>query len=73
MEEVRRQGINSIMVEGGPTLLKSFIKEGLYDEIRIESAPVTLGKGLPAPALPDGLKSVSRELCRENVITVFRR
>ena len=73
MEEVRRQGINSIMVEGGPTLLKSFIKEGLYDEIRIETAPVTLGKGLPAPALPDGLKSVSREVCRDNVITVFRR
>ena len=73
MEKVRRQGINSIMVEGGPTLLKSFIKEGLYDEIRIETAPVTLGAGLPAPILPDGLQSVSREMCRENVITVFRR
>lgn len=73
MEKVRSQGINSIMIEGGPTLLNSFIKEGLYDEIRIETAPVALGSGLPAPTLPDGLKMAGREMCRENLITVFRR
>lgn len=73
MKKVREQGINSIMIEGGPTLLKSFIKEGLYDEIRVESAPFALGKGLRAPELPDGLKMVSRERCRDNIITVFRR
>lgn len=73
MEKVRSQGINSIMIEGGPTLLNSFIKEGLYDEIRIETAPVALGSGLPAPTLPDRLKMAGREMCRKNLITVFRR
>ncbi len=73
MEKVRSQGINSIMIEGGPTLLNSFIEEGLYDEIRIETAPVALGSGLASPKLPEGLKLVSREVCRDNVITVFRR
>lgn len=31
-----RHGVTSLMVEGGPTLLKSFIDSGLYDRIRIE-------------------------------------
>lgn len=30
-------GITSLMVEGGRTLLNSFIEKGLYDEMRIES------------------------------------
>lgn len=42
-------GITSLMVEGGPALLASFLREGIYEEIRIETAPVRLGRGLPAP------------------------
>lgn len=33
-------GITSLMVEGGRTLLDSFIKKGLYDEMRIESSSI---------------------------------
>lgn len=77
MQKLRADGITSLMVEGGPTLLRSFIREGLFDEIRIESSPVALGHGLAAPELPlaDGtvLKTVERETCRGNIITVFRR
>jgi len=76
-KNLRADGITSLMVEGGPTLLRSFIREGLFDEIRIESSPVALGHGLAAPELPlaDGtvLKTVERETCRGNIITVFRR
>lgn len=46
------EGITSLMVEGGPTLLRSFIGEGLYDDVRIETTSVTLGKGLPSPQIP---------------------
>lgn len=46
------EGITSLMVEGGPTLLRSFIEEGLYDDVRIETTSVTLGKGLPSPQIP---------------------
>ncbi|MBD5264250.1 MAG: bifunctional diaminohydroxyphosphoribosylaminopyrimidine deaminase/5-amino-6-(5-phosphoribosylamino)uracil reductase RibD [Bacteroides sp.] len=73
MAEVRARNIISIMVEGGPTLLQSFIDEGLYDEIRIETAPLALGDGLRQPTLPDGLKFVKKFQCRSNTISLFRR
>lgn len=73
MDDLTRRGITSLMVEGGPTLLASFIREGLYDEIRIETAPAALGKGLRAPLLPPDLESVGNSSCRGNGIAVFRR
>lgn len=47
-------GIISVMVEAGPTLLKAFIDASLWDEARVEVAPVELGDdGIkPAPRLP---------------------
>lgn len=71
--DLRKEGITSLMVEGGPTLLNSFIKEGLYDEIRVETSPILLGNGLKAPALPDNLFPVNRVNCRENSIETYRR
>lgn len=44
-------GITDLMVEGGPTLLQSFIDAGLWDEARIETTPHILGHGLKAPAI----------------------
>ena len=73
MKSLHERGISSIMIEGGPTLLASFIRERLFDEIRIEEAPVALGRGIKAPELPGNLKMVSRESCRHNIITTFRR
>lgn len=61
------------MVEGGPTLLAGFISEDLYDEIRVETAPVAIGSGLRAPLIPSGLQIVERQTCRENTIMRFRR
>lgn len=43
------EGITSLMVEGGPTLLQSFINARLYDDIRIEKTDIILGKGLASP------------------------
>lgn len=45
-------GVTSLMVEGGPTLLRSFLSQGLYQAIRVEVAPVRLGKGVKAPEIP---------------------
>lgn len=42
-------GITSLMVEGGATLLKSFLQENLWNEIRRETSSAILGKGLPSP------------------------
>lgn len=53
MKELYSEGVTSLMVEGGPTLLQSFINLGLYDDVRIETAQKKLGTGLPAPNLND--------------------
>lgn len=73
VEQLRKDGISSLMVEGGPTLLKSFIEARLFDEIRIETAPVVLGDGLRAPEVPEGLRCVHNESIRGNVVSTFRR
>ncbi len=54
IESACRRGLNSILVEAGPTFLKAMIKAGLWDSIRVEISPVTLGKsgGNRAPELP---------------------
>lgn len=52
MKRLYSEGVTSLMVEGGPTLLKSFIKEGLYDDVRVEVSPKKLGRGLPSPEAP---------------------
>lgn len=52
MKELYADGITSLMVEGGPSLLQSFIDIALFDDIKVEISPKTLGSGLPAPAIP---------------------
>lgn len=72
LKSIAREGITSIMVEGGPTFLQSFISDGLYDEIRVEISPKSLVKGLSAPAIPEGLTVCSVCQIRENTIITFR-
>lgn len=45
----RDYGITSLMVEGGSSTLNGFIDNGLFDEMRIETSPINLGKGIAAP------------------------
>ncbi|WP_226995308.1 bifunctional diaminohydroxyphosphoribosylaminopyrimidine deaminase/5-amino-6-(5-phosphoribosylamino)uracil reductase RibD [Candidatus Symbiothrix dinenymphae] len=51
MKELYEQGIQSLIVEGGPTLQQSFIDAGLCDEVRVEVSDVRLGVGVKAPDL----------------------
>ena len=39
----------SLLVEGGASLHQSFLDNGLWDELQIETAPVTLGNGVKVP------------------------
>ncbi len=43
--------IQSVIVEGGAQILKSFIEADLWDEARIFISPKTFEKGIPAPAI----------------------
>lgn len=73
VELLRKEGITSLMVEGGAKLLQSFIKDGLYDEVRIEESPKLIGEGVKSPTVPEDVYPVAREICRDNVITLYRR
>lgn len=54
LHRLRDEGVTSLLVEGGAALLQSFINSGLWDEARIEVAPVKLGdRGTAqAPVIP---------------------
>lgn len=51
--------IQSLMVEGGTTLLQSFIDSGLWDEMFVEHSARVLGEGVKSPAIPKGIKKTS--------------
>ncbi|MBD5352041.1 MAG: bifunctional diaminohydroxyphosphoribosylaminopyrimidine deaminase/5-amino-6-(5-phosphoribosylamino)uracil reductase RibD [Bacteroides sp.] len=42
LRKLYEQGVTSLLIEGGPTLQRSFIAEGLVDEIRREISPTPL-------------------------------
>jgi diaminohydroxyphosphoribosylaminopyrimidine deaminase/5-amino-6-(5-phosphoribosylamino)uracil reductase len=43
LDELSRRGIAQLLVEGGPTVITSFLKQGLADEIYVYIAPKILG------------------------------
>ena len=53
MNQLYSKGITSVLVEGGAEVLESFIREGLWDVARVETAPFALGNlgSKKAPAL----------------------
>lgn len=55
LTELYARRIQSILVEGGSTLIQGFIQAQAWDEVHIEIAPITLGDGVKAPTLPEGL------------------
>lgn len=68
LHKLYSEGITSILVEGGPTLLKSFIKLNIWDLARIEVSPLPLNqKGCaPAPSLP-GIPVSSRRISSNTI------
>lgn len=64
LKTLYREGINSLLVEGGATLHRSFLEQDLWDEMRIETSPIRLGRGvaaaLPAAGATAGIKIVNR-------------
>ncbi len=52
IDDLYQQGIQSLIVEGGRQTHESFIEAGLWDEIRVETGPMTVTDGTQAPQLP---------------------
>jgi 2,5-diamino-6-(ribosylamino)-4(3H)-pyrimidinone 5'-phosphate reductase len=47
LSELGKRGIRSLMVEGGSTVIGSFVREGLFDDLFIYFAPLVIGGGPP--------------------------
>lgn len=73
MEECRRDSLQSLLVEGGAATHRAFIDSGLWDEIRVETTPVALGRGTRAAALPADIEVKSHDIYDGNAITVYRK
>ena len=73
MECLYKRKVQSLIVEGGAITHRKFIEAGLWDEIRRELSPMTVGDGTPAPHLPADIAIVSHHHYADNTITVYRR
>ena len=72
MDDLYQHGIQSLIVEGGRQTHESFMAAGLWDEIRVETAPITVADGTKAPQLPSDAEVVAQHDYDKNVITSFR-
>lgn len=57
--------IQSLLVEGGTTLLQSFIDSELWDEMFVEHSEKVLGEGVKSPVIPKG--TVMRTEMRDGI------
>ena len=60
--------LQSVIIEGGPTLLQSFIDAGCYDEIRlIENTILRIGDGLAAPCFKAAVSQATIQLLNDRI------
>jgi diaminohydroxyphosphoribosylaminopyrimidine deaminase / 5-amino-6-(5-phosphoribosylamino)uracil reductase len=52
LADLYKRKIQSVFIEGGPTLFKSLIEEGYWDEARVFIGPAWFGEGVKAPEFP---------------------
>lgn len=57
LHHLYERGVQRLLVEGGSTLLQSFIDSELWDEAHVETADFPLGKGVKAPTLKNEAKN----------------
>lgn len=65
------RGIQSVIIEGGPCLLTSFIKNGTWDEARIFISKKILSQGLKAPVIPG--TCLSKDIAGEDELLIFQK
>lgn len=72
MDDLYQHVIQSLIVEGGRQTHDSFIKAGLWDEIRVETSPITVSDGTRAPQLPADVQLYNMVEYGGNIITSYR-
>ncbi|MBR5653850.1 MAG: bifunctional diaminohydroxyphosphoribosylaminopyrimidine deaminase/5-amino-6-(5-phosphoribosylamino)uracil reductase RibD [Prevotella sp.] len=73
LKDMYAEGIQSLMVEGGRRTLQSFLDAGLWDELRVETSPLTVGDGTQAPELPATVMPIAHKTIDGNKICYYKK
>lgn len=73
LQDLYNAGKAILLVEGGATLIRDFIAQGLWDEIRVIRSANALNAGISAPELPDGLFLREEFVLQIDTIRTFAR
>ena len=71
IDDLYQHNIQSLIVEGGRQTHEAFIAAGLWDEIRVETAPVIVADGTRAPQLPTDAVLSTFNHYSQNAIAVY--
>lgn len=73
IESLHAHGIQSLIVEGGARTLQSFLEKNLWDEIRVETATITVNNGTRAPQIPHCVEVIDSQQYDNNRIVTYVR
>ncbi len=73
LQDLKQKGVLSLIVEGGARLHQLFINQNLYDQISVFKSTQSLGEGLPAAAVPAGIKLDSQLHLYDDELRTFLR
>lgn len=74
LESLHAHNIQSLIVEGGAETLRSFLVQGLWDEIRVETNTLmTVSDGTRAPQIPANAVVVNSHLYDSQQITIYMK
>lgn len=74
LESLHAHNIQSLIVEGGAETLRSFLVQGLWDEIRVETnTQMTVSGGTRAPQIPANAEVDDTKVFGNNIIVLYRK
>lgn len=73
IDDLYQHGIQSLIVEGGRQTHEAFIQAGLWDEIRVEIAPISVSEGTRVPQLPSNMRLLHQKVFGENVLSIYKK
>jgi diaminohydroxyphosphoribosylaminopyrimidine deaminase/5-amino-6-(5-phosphoribosylamino)uracil reductase len=77
LRELAAEGVQSLLLEGGPTLARAFLEAGLVDKLLLFVAPKLAGDGphvVPALERPLGLRHLtSRQVGEDLLVEAYLR
>lgn len=71
LDALQARNIQSLIVEGGASLLNQFINEGFWDEARVFTGPVCFESGVFAPILPKFPQEIIP--IQEDILMIYQR